>query len=362
MERSLDSLREAVRGSAIELFWEWWLASTQALVDMAGSEDAIKALRPYYMNANTSAMSQLSSRFENIAGRPDYMPWIIVLTTEAYLGGRTDVWFDEECLVREVHGCRLNGECPELCHMVCRELTENALRQSQIQAYLDIEKGQFKGDDSCRSVTWFESVHQTYDLRKMQKPEGVDVPRDLFDSLRLQYVSESWVFTTRAFMDQNAKVANEALRSYMRHSGLSYGIRLVERFPHEPRDRAFLETVMQTIGECHGRNQKCSPAEDLDEGEVTECPFAQAPEAICLQYEAFFNGMCEAINPSYEFVYQEKMTRGDSACRWVVQRRANRMASSETSGDSGLKALTLKYVNGEITKAEFSEMKKTLGV
>jgi len=42
------------------LLWEWWTTATQALVDAVGTEDALKALRPYYINAN-NAGAQIST-------------------------------------------------------------------------------------------------------------------------------------------------------------------------------------------------------------------------------------------------------------------------------------------------------------
>lgn len=81
---------------------------------------------------------------------------------------------------------------------------------------------------------------------------------------------------------------------------------------------------MAIVGRVHylHRREWCLPREDSSiEGAVVECPFAQSalPE-MCYQYGVFFNGVCEVIDPSYEFTYDHLMTGGDQTCLWVLER------------------------------------------
>ncbi len=53
---------------------------------------------------------------------------------------------------------------------------------------------------------------------------------------------------------------------------------------------------------------------------VFERPFSQAPPDVCLQYEAFFRGVCEAVDPDFEFAYDRMMSDGDETCHWVIRK------------------------------------------
>jgi hypothetical protein len=61
-----------------------------------------------------------------------------------------------------------------------------------------------------------------------------------------------------------------------------------------------------------------------------------APPDVCKQFEGVFNGVCEAINPDYEFAYDHMMSKGDAACHWVVRKKAIKVANQQepTQDDS----------------------------
>jgi len=61
------------------------------------------------------------------------------------------------------------------------------------------------------------------------------------------------------------------------------------------------------------------------EKELTECilVFANAPQDICANaLEARSNGICEMINPEYEFRTIKRMCKGDKTCQWVIKKKS----------------------------------------
>ena len=199
----------------MDLLWEWWITSTQALVDTIGSEAAMKALRPYYLNANTAAIHILSEYASHFQEDPFIVGRFYQFGSETWLGGSWDMWATPSGYVAEARGCKTRGQCPELCQLVCHEIVPETV----------IVKGLFKGDDHClialANCDWEES------LRSSQLLQPLKFSKEEMMAFRMQYVGESWVFTTRAFIDtMGTKVALEKLRMYMRHSGLNYGIRV----------------------------------------------------------------------------------------------------------------------------------------
>ncbi len=90
---------------------------------------------------------------------------------------------------------------------------------------------------------------------------------------------------------------------------------------------------------------------------VVECPFSQAPPEVCIQYEAFFKGVCEAIDPEVEFVYDRMMSDGDPSCHWTLKRKrapASQGASVEVLDEEDMvKKLKWRLTNGEIGIDEY---------
>jgi hypothetical protein len=105
-----------------------------------------------------------------------------------------------------------------------------------------------------------------------------------------------------------------------------------------------------------------SSKDDQINGIINSCPFSSAPSEICLQYQSFFNGVCEAIDPTYEFAYEKMMTKGDKTCDWVIRTKKaleiKKFGEHESYGDP-VKMLTMMYVKGEITE---EELKKKIAV
>jgi hypothetical protein len=94
----------------------------------------------------------------------------------------------------------------------------------------------------------------------------------------------------------------------------------------------------------------------VDERTIEECPFKDAPAQVCSQLEAFFNGICEAIDPSYEFAYDRMMTKGDKTCHWMIRKKgeAEKMkVKGEAASDDPVKRLTNMFIEGDITEEEF---------
>ncbi len=161
----------------MDLLWEWWVTSTQALVDTIGSEAAIKALRPYYLNANTAAIHILGEYASQFREDPFIVGRFYQFGSEAWLGGSWDMWATSSGYVAEVRGCMTRGQCQELCQLVCHETIENGKRNNDdVNPETIIVKGLFKGDDHCliapANCDWEESMRSSQLLRPLQFRSG----------------------------------------------------------------------------------------------------------------------------------------------------------------------------------------------
>jgi hypothetical protein len=358
-----SSLEAKLASSSVDLFWEWWVACSQALVDNIGPEKALKALRPYYLNANSAAAQICGDYFKEITKDPDFFAMMGIFSSEAWFGSKSSMRTSGSLWVLDNYGCKTNGECKELCQMTCKELMDNQAQFADPEAFAVLEKSLCRGDDHCRILFGTKEGMTDYSpegMREIRHPKLNDLE---FRSFQVQYLSESWVFTTRAIIDQlGSRSAAENLRSYMRHSGLSYGLSVAKDLKEEERGIQLIGRIIGALNDGHMRKGSRSMAGDLIEEEVWECPFSQAPPETCLQYEAFFNGICEAIDPSYEFAYDRMMTDGDERCHWAIRRRRTAPDAPQEEGpdDELLRRLKSRLVEGEITPEQYRQLKGLL--
>ncbi|MDD1756527.1 MAG: hypothetical protein LUQ39_06815 [Methanomassiliicoccales archaeon] len=358
-----DSFEERLASSSMDLFWEWWVASTQALVDNIGSEEALKALRPYYLNANSAASQICGDYFKEMAKDPDFVSMMGIFSSEAWFGCQSQMRASDRLWVLDNHGCKTNGECKELCHLTCKELMDNQAQRVNPEAFAVLEKSLCRGDDHCRILIGAKEGMAEYSCEGMRTIKHPEVSEWEFRSFQVQYLSESWVFTTRALIDQlGARSAADNLRSYMRHSGLSYGIALTNHLRGGEKGIELLGRIIGALNDGHMRKGSRRATTDMVDEEVRECPFSQAPPETCLQYEAFFNGICEAIDPSYEFSYDRMMTDGDEICHWAIRRKRTvpGSPSRKDPDEELLRRLKSRLVEGEITPEQYRQLLELL--
>lgn len=65
-------------------------------------------------------------------------------------------------------------------------------------------------------------------------------------------------------------------------------------------------------------------------GEVYYCMLMNAPPEICVAIShCVAEGICEAINPDFEYVWTHHLTNGDGRCRYVIRRKSSRRPVEE---------------------------------
>jgi hypothetical protein len=120
------------------------------------------------------------------------------------------------------------------------------------------------------------------------------------------------------------------------------------------------------LGSSHHRRGTNSSNKDLVEGQIDECPFSGGPTEICSQYEAFFNGLCEAINPDCEFAYDRMMTKGDKTCHWTIRKKGEpakekpQGEAAKEPGENAFELLKKRLVKGEITPEQYRQLRDIL--
>jgi hypothetical protein len=143
------------------------------------------------------------------------------------------------------------------------------------------------------------------------------------DYITMAALGERWTIVTKAFVEYAGTVsALKVLEQYFHQSGLAFGLKFREMLDVDEKDAERISAILDTCNGCLGRKVTAvwSSPEEV-ETIISECPFYNSPMEMRMQFEAFANGICEAINPGFEVVHPKAMCSGDAVCRRVVRRK-----------------------------------------
>jgi predicted hydrocarbon binding protein len=370
----LELSEEDKKALSIGLLREWWLAATQALVDEAGSEKALNHLKPYFLNTG-SAGAQNIPKIHGVSTEEFLSYDILFHMWPMVTGGRIHGVFiaDDGSRITEIAECATSGRSREGCICMCGYTVEAAVRESSPGYEMSLKRSLSFGDQVCVILGEVMGLPpQVAPTSEFKIPDEQLPPlkaKDVWVYLALSYIGECWSNATRAFIDT---VGSEGtlcrLRFQMKNSGQSFGTKMAEQYKAWKGGKQSILDLIDFVQVLHQRKGVTEKKEGEIEGTVNECPFSASQPEMCLQYEAFFNGICEAIDPSFEFAYDRMMTKGDKTCHWTIRKKGE--TAKETVGETpssevnerkiALKALAFKYAQGEITKDEYNELKEII--
>jgi hypothetical protein len=215
-----------------------------------------------------------------------------------------------------------------------------------------------KGDDRCSWLTYRRSRPRPDpgDLgQEVATSYPVKLSREFVDALSLQYLSECWVMSTRAMASiDDGKSCEKAFYPLMKSRGTEHSASLGLAKGKVDQTISEIERIQTSLAMVGRREVE---KDGVTKGTIRECPFKDAPPEICGQFEAFCNGMCEAVDPRMHFSYQSSMAKGDKECVWEI-----RMATSHGQKEISdpLQVLKLRFARGEISEEQYLRMRSLL--
>jgi hypothetical protein len=149
------------------------------------------------------------------------------------------------------------------------------------------------------------------------------------DYLRVMIGFECAANVLRAFIDAvGSDRALQAIRPYSNNTGKGVADWTKKRLGLIGNDA---ETIAMTyyFSHCCTSLGKIKPLEIREGGAVVElfyCPAKEinAPPEACIAYSHYIaEGICEVINPEYEFVFTHHLCNYDDRCRYVVRKKSS---------------------------------------
>jgi hypothetical protein len=359
-DRPLGASSAERRELSIGLIREWFLSATRLLVDDVGSEEALSHLKPYFINTGMAGAHNIPSfhgmDFEEGTANLQVIPHMWPMVTNGRL---SNIFLAEDrSMIYEISGCGTEGRSKEACICVC-QYTLNAGVGETRGWELILDKSLSYGDPICHLlVNAIGNIPMVAPIDSYKIPQNEIPPiqaESVWEFLALSYIGEAWSNATRALIDC---VGSERMMAELGPRMRKMSISITKRFrgdsvPNGESEQAIISLIDQ-IQKLHQRKGSISKME----GTLSDCPFSSSPPEICLQYEAFFNGICEAIDPDYEFTYDCMMTKGDKTCHWTIRKKgeqAKERAKEDTHSDDLVRRLAQKLIDSEITEEEFEQ-------
>ncbi|MGD1060821.1 MAG: hypothetical protein ABR879_05130 [Methanomassiliicoccales archaeon] len=309
----------------------------RASMKEVGPVKALAAVKPYmnfagkwYAGAATQRFGKQGNDVEAVA-MPYY--WVHYGTS---CGHCKPMEIRDGKAIIELYACPTTvvGAPPEICIAMSHYLAEGLCEAINPAYEFVFTHHLANGDDRCRYVVKKKSDKFSLDNPgRLEKTIPLDLSQGEVDTL-MESVAfgglEQFIFASIDAIGSQRTL--ELVVPAARNTGLRLGTKLM-RDAGGKKDLLALRDGLDCI--CSPLSQIASSALVTESGiekEITECPFKQwfppnwqsaAPQPeICAQMEAVLSGVCEAMNPDYEFAFDRMMSKGDKTCHWVVRKKA----------------------------------------
>lgn len=321
----------------------------KALLEETGTNRTLEAIRPLNKYAGGILASQAKGRFDlkRIDAEAVAMPyyWCHTGTSGGYI--KPMEIRDGKAIV-ELNFCPtlvINAR-PEACIAISHYAAEGICEAVNPDYEYIFTHHLSKGDDCCRYVVKKKSdKFSLYNLGRLERT--VPVPKL---SLEEQYLISTLVCFGQLGIMTSASVGligSERTMEVGAPLARETGLRVGNELKGSGAEESGLSTVRDKLDFiCSALGQSGTPATITDssiEKEITDCPlqeyYTQFPfwpqgiPEVCKHLEGVLNGVCEAINPDYEFAYDRMKTKGDANCHWVIKKKAER-AKEETKKEA----------------------------
>ena len=243
---------------------------------------------------------------------------------------------------------------PEACVAMSHAISEGLCEASDPSYEYIWTHHLANGDGRCRYVVKKKS--SKYDpshLGRLEKTVPLELSQSEMD-LATQNVAFTQLnnFTTASVNTIGSQRTIELVTPLAIETGHRLGVNLIKASEEAKNDFQGTRNVLELLNNILLQNGPPSRIIVSEiEKEIVDCPFKGSSPEVCKNLEGMFNGVCEAINPDYEFAYDRMMSKGDSTCHWTI--RKNEMPKERPSSEDPTKNLALRLSKGEISLEEF---------
>ncbi|MDD1744203.1 MAG: L-2-amino-thiazoline-4-carboxylic acid hydrolase [Candidatus Methanoperedens sp.] len=307
---------------------ELWRLTIEALVDAAGSDEAIDIMKPF-MKAHAAAGTPIAMNVWKSIGYQNCTEEELFVRAKDWsdiIFGRTKRKLeitDSGFKGGEILSCPFEKANPTICTILCDQFNNLALKEINPNWRLILTHSLAQGDAFCQ---WIGKGFNDFigDKIKTILLQPFRVPQEILDYWRVAWVSELWVIATNAVVSfAGHDGAIKMIEPYIKQNGMSIALSLSKRMGIDENNATGIAAIIDISNNALQQKGKIiTNTTQRVEKEISECPFSGGTGEICADLLTISsNGICEAINPDYEFLLTKRMCKGDKTCQWVIKKK-----------------------------------------
>jgi predicted hydrocarbon binding protein len=313
------------------LLVEFTISSLSELLKYSDHAQTYDLAKKIMIEATLSAPWLHMESIANKKGIEAALGPLYVAQTALVSPNNIEVEMREKGAVGTIHECPFKNAFPEICLFMSHVGADVFCQLADPEVECLWTHHMTAGDPFCRYVIKKKSViYKDPDSlgKVILKLPRVEFTDEQLVQFRNMLLAGYWAGNTISFKTFNGPEKTiEVLGKNAMRIGKNFGSSLIEANMLPSRDISVMGGFINMFGEGSGMQGKItSMAPGVFTKEITECPFKGGPlgsgiPEICKQFEAFYNGMLEKLNPELEFHYDRMMTTGDKTCKWVITKK-----------------------------------------
>lgn len=215
-----------------------------------------------------------------------------------------------------------------------------------------------KGDDCCEILIKSETADPD-DLWRAPVLASI-LPPPLSAEEKLlwshSYFSAMWIMHVKAMMEAlGSEQTLQLLRPAIRRTGIEMAPRIKKELNIVEDEPGSVANALSSLFDAFLMSGALidSNAKDIRR-RTTSCPMSGEPIEVCALFQSFFDGLVSTLSTNMRLEYTERMGEGREDCQWSLHfKREEPKREIDGSTPDPYAALSLRYVNGEISDEEY---------
>jgi len=362
LELSEDEKKERLALLGEMFLWNWLAMIFDVFIQEMGPQKTLSAIRPHIKHSGMAQAQNALKLLGNQGGELENLtsPWLFIYG--ALFGDDClPVVIKETCAVSELRNCPVSYSRPEICIAMSHYVSEGWCEAINPDYEIVWTQHQTEGAPSCKFILKRKDASlKALELEeeKARLPHH-ELSEELRNYIRFAVPAEGGIIFTNAFLEVcGSERALMLLRERAKNWGCQVGPAIAKKLCIEGRETTDLAKLVDSFEQTIEQKGEVTSNGESAQKEIIECPLSIGSPEHCLQLESFLSGICEAINPDFEFSYDQMMTKGDKTCHWTIRKKGDRSKSpmESDSATDPIAILKLRYAKGEITDDQYDKM------
>lgn len=350
---------------AFDVLVEFGIATSQAITDLMGEEQAEALVRAEMRHAGLAIALNIKERMhidgQSVAHVAYAANWINTIwgldhSVEIVDDGFRDI----------VRACPYSRATSALCCHI--KYVPSSICDVFAPGYSSYNRKRLSQSDDCCEIV----VH-----RKGQDPEVVlhepctsvplPPPLDLEERTlwNHSYTGSMWTLLLKSVLEEaGLETTMRMLQPIFSDIGRRFADRFLDQYQVRPKD---IDSVVEALSLFHASFLKRGILARDGSGSTIrteECPYSGEPPGVCELFQCFYDGLLLEIDPELEMRCLSMMTRGDRTCQWTIGGKGEAVKEGARSRDADvdemLKKLKWRLTDGEISPEQYRQLRDLL--